>query len=101
MKSVILACLVACLFTSTVSAQEMDNSREIPFKNTPIATYEPPAVPRQGGDTIEDAAVIPGLPYSNTGTTAGYNNDYDEGCPYSTSISPDVVYSFTPSHTIY
>jgi hypothetical protein len=80
----------------TVVAQNLGNSKEIPVKNTPIVTYEPPAVPRQGGDTIEDATVIPGLPYSNTGTTAGYNNDYDEVCPYTDSTAPDVVYSFTP-----
>jgi hypothetical protein len=38
------------------------------------------------------------LPVVNgTGTTAGYNDDYDEVCPYSTSTSPDVVYTFTPA----
>ena len=51
---------------------------------------------KQGGDTIADATVIPGLPYANQGTTVGYNHDYEESCPYF-SMSPDVVYSFTPS----
>ena len=32
------------------------------------------------------------------GTTTGYSDDYDETCPYSGSTSPDVVYTFTPTH---
>ena len=51
--------------------------------------------PRQGGDTDADATVIEALPYLMTGTTVGYNDDYDEECPYTGSTSPDVVYSFT------
>ncbi len=84
----------------TAIAQELGNSRELPVKNTPVVTYEPPAVPKQGGDTVFDAYPIADLPFTDTGTTAGYNNDYDESCPYSASISPDVVYSYTPSKTI-
>jgi hypothetical protein len=52
---------------------------------------------KQGGDDIASAVVITSLPYSNTGTTSGYNDDYDEECPYSGSTSPDVVYAFTPT----
>jgi len=54
----------------------------------------PSSNPRQGGDTIFDATVIAGIPYSDAGTTAGYNDDYDEVCPYSGSTSPDVVYIY-------
>ncbi len=50
----------------------------------------------QGGDDIGSAVAIGSLPYSNTGTTEGYTDDYDEECP-SASASPDVVYSYTPS----
>jgi hypothetical protein len=96
MKSVVYSILVAGLLFGVAFAQDLGNSRELPDKNTPVVIYEPPAVPRQGGDTIFDATVIPGLPYSNTGTTDGYVNDYDESCPYSGSLSPVVVYSFTP-----
>jgi len=53
--------------------------------------------PRQGGDTIAAAAIIPALPFSDTGATGGYVNDYDEICPYSGSTSPDVVYAYTPA----
>jgi hypothetical protein len=100
MKSVILACLVASLCIGTVTAQDLGTSRELPVKNTPIVIYVPPAVPMQGGDTIGDATSIPGLPYSNTGTTEGYLDDYDEICPYDTPGSPDVVYSFTPDSDV-
>ena len=72
-------------------AQDLGSSRKIPAKKTPVVIYEPPAVPRQGGDTIEDATVIPGLPYSNTGTTEGFVDNYNEVCPYTGSTSPDVV----------
>jgi hypothetical protein len=66
---------------------------------SPKATIEvtpPPVDPvrlRQGGDTVATAFTIPGLPFTDTGTTAGYTNDYDEVCPYTGSTSPDVVYS--------
>ena len=84
----------------TAVAQDLGNSRELPEKDTPTATYFPPAVPKQGGDTIGDATVIPGLPYSNTGTTVGYIDDYDVACPSYSPGSPDVVYSFTPGSDI-
>ena len=65
---------------------------------------------RQGGDTFADATVIDALPYSNTGTTVGYANDYtmdttgvsgDLLCDWtgyydsSTGGAADVVYSLT------
>jgi hypothetical protein len=75
MKSVIHWCLVAILPISSAIAQDLGTSRELPVKNTPVVIYEPPAIPRQGGDTIEDAIVIPGLPFSTTGTTTGFIND--------------------------
>ncbi len=50
---------------------------------------------RQGGDLISSATAITTDSYNNTGTTAGYNDDYDEVCPYSGSTAPDVVYSYT------
>jgi hypothetical protein len=92
-----IAVLVIMGAAVTAMAQDLGTSRELPAKNTPILIYEPPAVPRQGGDTVEDATVIASLPYSDTGTTVGYIDDYDETCPYSGSTSPDVVYSFTPN----
>jgi hypothetical protein len=70
---------------------------------TPPAKPDPGAVPPaghlQGGDTFETAVEIPSLPYYTTGTTAGYNHDYDAACPYTGSLSPDVVYVWTADFT--
>jgi hypothetical protein len=52
---------------------------------------------RQAGDTIADAVAIPALPFTGSGTTVGYTNDFDEVCPFTGSLAPDVVYSFTPA----
>jgi len=95
----VIAVLVIMAVAGTSIAQDLGNSRKLPEKNTPTVTYIPPAEVKQGGDTIFDATVIPGLPYFNTGTTVGYIHDYDEECPYD-SNSPDVVYSFTPDSDI-
>ena len=69
-------------------------------KEGAIIQYDPanyPAPTRQGGETVADAVVIAALPYNDSGTTAGYVDDYDEVCPYTGSTSPDVVYSYTPT----
>ncbi len=101
MRPILFALLVASLCFGTAIAQDLGNSRELPVKNTPIVIYVPPAVPRQGGDTVDDAFPIDGLPFLATGTTVDFINDYDENCPYSNfSSSPDVVYGFTPSDCI-
>ncbi|MCP4581861.1 MAG: hypothetical protein GY839_09590 [candidate division Zixibacteria bacterium] len=52
----------------------------------------------QGGDDIASAMFIPALPYFDSGTTAGYTDDYDEACPYTGSTSPDVVYLYIPDN---
>jgi hypothetical protein len=52
---------------------------------------------QSGGDDIATATVIPGLPFNDAGYTCGFANDYDVACPYSGSISPDVVYKYTPA----
>ena len=48
-----------------------------------------------GGDTCATATVIGTLPYSDTGNTCGFADNYDEICPFDTPTSPDVVYRFT------
>ena len=68
-----------------------------PAKSDPIVPENPVNPDRQGGDTIFDATVIPGLPYNDSGTTFGYLDDYDEVCPYSGSTSADVCYVYTPA----
>ncbi len=50
---------------------------------------------RAGGETIETAVVIPAIPFTDTGDTCPFADDYEEMCPYG-SNSPDCVYSFAP-----
>lgn len=69
-----------------IDKPEFTGSPNIPDRNVIL----------QGGDNIGSATSIPSLPYHDTGTTSGYTDDYDEACPSSGSISPDVVYSYTP-----
>ena len=92
---IVLMCIMATV--GTALAQSLDTSRETPSKPTTTRPYIPPEESRQGGENINDAFPISGLPFADSGTTVGYINDYDESCPYSASVSPDVVYSFTPS----
>jgi hypothetical protein len=77
-------------------AAAADTGNMAPIKSTPVVPDNPINPDRQGGDTFATATVIGSLPYSDTGTTAGYANNYDEICPYSGSTSPDVVYVYTP-----
>jgi hypothetical protein len=49
---------------------------------------------REGGENAATAVPIASLPFSDTGNTCDNLNDYDAVCPYSGSISPDVVYSY-------
>jgi len=49
----------------------------------------------QGGDSIGSALVVPTLPYTDFGHTAGYTDDYYEACGKPDSGgSGDVVYSY-------
>ena len=55
----------------------------------------------QGGDTIATATVIPGIPYSDAGSTVGYASNYEScvgcfDCPYSSTGGRDVVYAYSP-----
>jgi hypothetical protein len=87
--------VLAMMLTLVGNAMAFDLGNQAGDK--PVINY-PQNIPgdRQGGDTILDAVLIT-LPVTNmTGTTAGYNDDYDEVCPYTNSTSPDVVYTFVP-----
>ncbi len=50
----------------------------------------------QGGDTFADAYIIEWLPFIDSGTTVGFNIDYENDCGDSLVDGPDVCYSFTP-----
>lgn len=49
---------------------------------------------RVQGDSIGNPFVIDALPFSITGSTVGFTDDYNEVCPYTTS-GADVVYQVT------
>jgi len=79
------------MLTLVGSAMAFDLGSKAPAK----AYTSVPSAPatRQGGDTMLDAVAIL-IPGYFTGTTVGFADDYDEVCPYTDSISPDVVYTF-------
>jgi hypothetical protein len=84
--------VLALTLTIVGSAMAFDLGNQAGDK--PVVNY-PQNIPgdRQGGDTILDAVLVT-LPVINgSGTTAGFNDDYDEVCPYTNSTSPDVVYT--------
>lgn len=64
-------------------------SHQTPTVEAPLLRWDS----RQGGDTIEDAVPI-AVGETLYGNTVGYNNDYDEMCPYGGN-APDVVYIIT------
>jgi hypothetical protein len=78
-----------------------DFGTQAPVKTPQTFPQNVPNPVRQGGDTIGSAMVIPGIPYNDDGMTSGYNDDYDEVCPYTDSTSPDVVYQYTAGSTVY
>ena len=51
---------------------------------------------RQGGNNIGNATIINTLPYSNTGTTNGYSDNYNGNCGWDGG-SRDVVYRYNPT----
>ena len=89
MRTAIVMLMILAIAGSAFAA---DLGNQAPVKNSDTVIYNNPDVVLQGGDTIFDATVVTGLPYTVSGTTVGYTNDYDEACPYTGSTSPDVVY---------
>ncbi len=91
MRPFALAILTLALIAGVAMAQDLGNRP--PVKAPPVETTPVPLVARQGGDTVFLAFTIPALPFTDTGTTIGYNDDYDEMCPYD-AMARDVVYRF-------
>jgi hypothetical protein len=91
MRILFILTTLLCLAASPVLAGHPGAS--LPPK--PVTAVQPPPAndARVGGDTVASAVPIPELPFSDTGSTAGFNDDYDEICPYDAPGSPDVVYS--------
>ncbi len=52
--------------------------------------------PSQPGDTCENPLVVDSLPYTDTQNSGDFHHDMDFLCGQEASVSPDVVYQFTP-----
>jgi hypothetical protein len=81
--------LAVLVLAVTASAQDL--AAQAPLKVPGIYPENVPNPVRQGGDTIATATVIPHLPYNDSGTTAGYVDDYAGTCLFDNG-APDVVY---------
>ena len=95
MKTLFIFLLILFTFHSIFSQTDRFHPKEKEIMEYNKEDY--PDRTRQGGDTCSSPTVISSLPYSDTGTTAGYTDDYDEICPFDTPGSPDVVYEYTPT----
>jgi hypothetical protein len=89
-----VAIMLALALTLAVAATAQDLGPQAPVKVPQAYPENIPNPIRQGGDSIATATLIPALPYSDSGTTAGYVDDYDEVCSYSGGTAPDVVYKY-------
>jgi hypothetical protein len=92
--AVLLCCQASVYGANTASHDELTHSQLEQVKALNVTTEPPGAL--VGGENIATAVNIPGLPYSDGGSTAGHVNDYDFACPYTGSTSADVVYKYTP-----
>lgn len=97
MRRLLMVLLMLCM-AGTVMASVTGNVSDTIKEDPGVIYINPPT--RITGDTIGDPFFITVLPSTVTGTTVGFAHDYDEACPYSGSLAPDVVYSFTPTADI-
>jgi hypothetical protein len=95
MRLLVLSALVLGM-TASAYAVPPTTGNAYHFEPRPTRQYENPGI-RVTGDTVADPFIIGALPFVATGSTCGFNNDYDEVCPYSGSTSPDVVYKYVAS----
>jgi hypothetical protein len=87
----ILTLMILVIALSTATAAGLDRLRENPA--SPIASSGGEPGDRVGGDTVTDAVMIATLPFYDSGSTCGFNDDYDAACT-DPSTAPDVVYAY-------
>jgi hypothetical protein len=97
LAAILLLTAGSALAHSTTDTQDLDEIRRLKDANVQGL---PNPQPHEGGEAIENAVPIPAIPFSDTGNTCEFLDDYDEVCPLGGSTSPDVVYSFSPSASI-
>ncbi len=93
MKQVILVIILLSL-ANGLFANPLDNHRADKKVQISIPFIIDPDRIRQGGDTIDDAFIIDSLPFTDTGTTVGYNNNYEQNCHWNIGQAPEVCYLF-------
>ena len=87
---------VVLVLVLSVCALAVAPTNVMPEKNSVVSGVQIQG-DRVGGEDINTATVVAGLPFTDAGNTCVFVDDYDEVCPYSGSTSPDCVYAFTPS----
>ena len=85
-----------CATPSPWTAEPPSNLLSFPGDEQVTLLWMPPGGGGGGnqGDNVDNPFVVTGLPFNDSGSTIGFNDDYDEECPYTGSLSPDVVYLF-------
>jgi len=93
--------LLMVLLMLTVAGTAMASITGNVSDRAPKVTVAPPENPliRVTGDTIGDPFTVTGIPFQGIGNTTGWAHDYDEICPYSGSLAPDVVYAYLATGT--
>jgi hypothetical protein len=89
-----VASLVAVLLAVLVVASGATTSQFTVAEKDPAVGGKPMYDGRDIGDNMATPFEILSLPFSDSGTTCPYLNDYDEACPYPESVAPDVVYAY-------
>jgi len=90
--------LLMLSLAGTAMASITGNTSGLTPKDPGTPYVNPPEpLERQGGDTFLTAyPITAALPFTDTGVTGGYINDYDAACPYTGGTAPEVVYSYSP-----
>ncbi len=91
--------LALVMVIAGIAYGSMATTDHIPPRKNVAPAGTPTYEGRDGGEDIASAVVIPSLPFSDSGNTCPYLDDYDEACPFTGSTSPDVVYSYAPTTT--
>jgi hypothetical protein len=104
MRPWLLAILLILMATDVLAAPigKLEAQKRKQSAPAPIVTAaERDAALRQGGDTFASAFPFATIPYTDSGSTVGYTDDYEESCGTGEGAAPDVVYAFTPPTTGY
>ncbi len=86
--------LVAMLLAALVAVSGATTEHMVVAEKDPVVGGKPTFEGRDVGDDMSAPFVIPSLPFSGSGNSCEYLNDYDVACPYPESTAPDVVYAY-------